>query len=251
MIELKTKYKMKINKRYKDILEQCIYKGEPTPLTLGTIAVFVLCLLLIVISTFSQISFSHYWLKSTPDEGLNIFIKNVVYFPQIPVMVLVIYILRQSYSYLLFIIYLIIGFFFYPIFALGGGLEYTQNYFFGYFLGFVFAVFVIGNLIKKSQNLKNRLLAALLGVLTIHICGLGYCIVLAIFRIIDFSLIAPIVKILSLNKILYDLIFSSLILLVAPYIKNVLWICMRPNSNKKKKSKNVGKRHQIVSDNIN
>ena len=70
-------------------------------------------------------------------------------------------------------------------------------------------------------------------------------------KVIDFNLIFPIVNIVTVNKIIYDIIFSMIILLIAPYIKNVLWTCMKPKPDTRKKLKNSRKRNQIISDNIN
>ena len=69
-----------ISKRYKDIFAQYIHKGEPTPLSVGTIAVLGLCFLLLIIATFSQFSF-------------NFAAHNISYSPLIPIMLFIIYIL--------------------------------------------------------------------------------------------------------------------------------------------------------------
>ena len=240
-----------INKRYKDIFDQYIYKGEPTPLTIGTLVVCALCFLLLIIATFTQINIIHPWLKLDPSEGINFCTKNILYTPQIPIMLLIIYILGKYYSLIMFIFYLIVGFFIWPIFVFGGGLSYIQNYLFGYFLGFVVAIFIAGTILQLNNSLKNRLLAGFLGVISIHICGFLYCVILAMFKVIDFNLIFPIVNVVTMNKIIYDIIFSILTLLIAPYIKDVLWICMKPKPDSKKKLKNSRKRNQIIRDNIN
>ena len=227
-----------INKRYKDIFEQYIHKGESTPLTIGTLVICALCFLMILIATFTQITFSHPWFEYIKGTGFAPAFKNVVYTPQIPVMIFIIYILGRKFSYLTFITYLIMGFFIWPVFIYGGGLDYIQNYLFGYLIGFVFAVLLSGTILKYSQSIKFRLLAAIVGVITIHIVGFIYCIILAIFRVIDFGLIFPIASAMS-GKFFYDVIFSSIALMIAPYIKNIFWICMKPKPtvNKPKKPK--------------
>ena len=140
------------------------------------------------------------------------------------------------------------GFFIWPIFAYGGGLGYFHNYLFGYFLGFIIAILISGTILNIDRKIKTRLLAAMFGVISIHICGLIYCVFLAIFRIIDFNLIFSIVNVISLSKIIYDILFSFLVVLIAPYIKNILWVCMKPKTDNK--LKNVSKRNKIISDNI-
>lgn len=226
-----------INKRYKDIFQQYIHKGQPTPLTIGTLVVCGLCFLILIIATFTQFNFAHPWSKFVPGEGIVSFIKNVSYSPLLPAMIFIIYILGKSYSILLFIAYLIVGFFVWPIFVFGGGIDYLQNYLFGYMLGFIFAIIISGFILSISQNIKFRILAAIFGVLAIHICGFLYCIILAIFKIISFGLVIPILTEISLGNILYDIIFSILIISIAPYIKNVLWTCMKPKPDKPKRIK--------------
>ena len=238
-----------INKRYKDIFDQYIHKGESTPLSIGTLVVCAFCFLLLIISTFTQLTFSHPWFEYIKGMGFAPAFKNVVYTPQIPVIIFIIYILGKKFSYLTFLIYLLVGFFIWPVFIYGGGIDYIKNYLFGYLLGFVFAILFSGTVLKFGQTIKLRLLSAIIGVFTIHIVGFIYCIFLAIFRIIDFNLILPIAKVMS-SKFFYDLIFSSIALLIAPYIKNIFWICMKPKptSNKPKKSKKF--RHKKLNNQL-
>lgn len=227
------------NKRYKDIFQQYIHKGEATPLSIGTLVVCGLCFLIMIVATFTQINFAHPWMKLVPMEGFVAFSKQVSYSPLLPAMIFIIYILGKSYSILTFSLYLLIGFFIWPIFVFGGGLDYLQNYLFGYMLGFFFAITIISYILKISRNVLYRIFAAIFGVLAIHISGLFYCILLAIFRVISFGLVIPILTEISLGNILYDIIFSILIILIAPYIKNILWTCMKPKMDRKKKIRKV------------
>ncbi len=236
------------NKRYKDIFEQYIHKGEKTPFTLGTLVVFGLCFLVLIVATFTQFTFSHPWFA---DDSLSGFASKTVYYnPLIPAMIFIIYILGRGYSFILFILYLLIGFFVWSIFGFGGGINYVQNYLFGYFLGFGLAILITGSILNINLKLRTRLLAMFLGVLSIHFCGFLYCLILAIFKVIDFNMLMPIFNTISTAKIGYDIIASGLVIILAPYIKNVLWVCMKPTPDKPKKLKNSRKRHKIVSDDI-
>ena len=226
-----------INKRYKDIFQQYIHKGEATPLTIGTLVVCGLCFLILIVATFTQFNFAHPWSKFIPGQGIVSFAKNVSYSPLLPAMIFIIYLLGKKYSTIMLVCYLIVGFFVWPIFVFGGGFDYLQNYLFGYMLGFFFAIIISGFILSISQNIKFRILAALFGVLAIHICGFLYCIFLAIFRVISFGLVVPILTEISIGNILYDILFSILIILIAPYIKNVLWTCMKPKPDKPKRVK--------------
>ncbi len=224
-----------ISKRYRDIFEQYIHKGEATPLSIGTLVVCGLCFMLLIIATFTQINFAHPWIKFVSGEGFMISLKNISYSPLLPAMIFTIYILGRAYSTLTFILYLIVGFFIWPIFVFGGGLDYIQNYLFGYMLGFIFAIIIVSSILKISMNALYRIIAAIFGVLAIHICGFIYCLILAIFKVISFGLIIPILKEIFLENILYDILFSILVILIAPYIKNVLWTCMKPKFERKPK----------------
>jgi len=241
----------KINKRYIDILEQYIHKGESTPFTIGTLVVCAMCFLILLIATFTQITMSHPWIEFVQGQGFQYTVKTIAYNPQFPIIILITYLLYKSYSVLVYILYLLCGFFIYPIFAFGGGFEYIQNYFFGYLLGFLFAILIAGTIFKKEHSVKSRILGATLGTIAIHLTGFVYCIFLAIFKIIDFNLIGPIFYVVTISRILYDILFAIILLIIAPYIKNFLWIFMRPLSSRKKKLKNSDKRNQIVGDNVN
>lgn len=237
------------SKRYKDIFQQYIHKGEATPFSIGTLVVCALCFLILIIATFTQINFSHPWMKILPLEGFSAFLNQVSYSPLLPAMIFVIFILGKSYSVLMFFCYLIVGFFIWPIFVFGGGLDYLQNYLFGYMLGFFLALGIVSRILKVSRSLTNRMFAAIFGVLAIHISGFLYCIVLALFKVISFSLVIPILTEISLGNILYDIIFSMLVMLIAPYIKNILWTCMKPKMDRKKKPKKPKIYSHAIQDN--
>ena len=140
----------KVNKRYKDIFEQYIHRGESTPFTIGTLVVCGLCFLLLIIATFTQINIVHPWFNYVEGQGFVYSLKTIAYNPQFPIIIFITYLLYKSYSIFVYIIYLIFGFFIYPVFAFGGGLEYVQNYFFGYLLGFLFAILIAGKIFNKN-----------------------------------------------------------------------------------------------------
>ena len=242
-------YKIIINKRYKDIFDEYIHKGESTPFTIGTLLVCALCFLLLIVATFTQFNISHPWFSYQEGRGFVYVVKTIAYNPQFPVIVFITYLLYKSYSMFVYVLYLIFGFFIYPIFAFGGGIHYVQNYFFGYLLGFVFAILIAGKIFKGGNSIKSRALGALFGILSIHVTGFIYCIFLAIFGAIDFNLIGPIVYIVTVERIVYDILFTILILLIAPYIKNVLWVFMRPALNRKN-LKNTYKRNKVVGNDV-
>jgi len=121
-----------------------------------------------------------------------------------------------------------------PVFLFSGGVDNFQNYVFGYFLGFLPAIIIMGTILHIDQHLKSRLLGAFLGVSSIHITGFIYCLILAVIKVVDFSIVIPVFQTLTLSRYMYDLIFSLLIVTFSPYIKNIFWICMKPKMDKKK-----------------
>ena len=75
----------------------------------------------------------------------------------------------------------------FPIFALGGGLKYLFEYNFGYIIAYIPASFIVAFLLKDKFSYGNITQASLLGVLTIHIVGIFYLILMAIIHRDAFS----------------------------------------------------------------
>ena len=229
-----------MNKRYKDQIEEFIYKGEKIPLSIGTVVVCLLCLLFIITATFTHINVSHF--IPTVDAMGDFAFKNVSnpYVPQIPVVIFIAAILGPVFAFLTMILYLLVGFFIWPVFALGGGLEYIKSGLFGYILGYIFAVVPVGRILERKYSLKNILLASIIGVLSIHICGMLYCVLLALLKVVSFSYVSSAIHSLGGIKTLYDVVISFIFLLIAIPTKMVLWIAMRSSIVKRlKKSKTI------------
>lgn len=78
------------------------------------------------------------------------------------------------------IAYVILGLFWLPVFAGGGGLSYLQEPTFGYVLGFIPGAWLCGFLAFRSRRkLETLALSAIAGLLAIHLCGLLYLVGLA------------------------------------------------------------------------
>jgi biotin transport system substrate-specific component len=81
------------------------------------------------------------------------------------------------------IAYLILGLTWLPIFAQGGGISYLQQPNFGYLLGFVPGAWVCGFLaFQVPAKLESLAFSCLCGLLTIHLCGLGYLMLSQLFH---------------------------------------------------------------------
>ena len=226
-----------MNKRYKEQYLEFIYRGEKTPLSIGTLMVCLLCLLFIIVATFTQINVSH--VLPSFDEAGDFIFKNVSnpYVPQIPVVIFIAAILGPLFGFLTMLLYLFIGFFIWPVFALGGGLDYVKSGLFGYILGYIFAVIPVGRILEKKYNLKNIFLATIAGVLTVHLCGMLYCGLLALLKVVSLSYVSSAIHSLGGIKTFYDVVISFIFLILAIPVKMVLWIAMRSSIAKKLKKK--------------
>lgn len=73
-------------------------------------------------------------------------------------------------------IYVLLGLLGFPVFAAGGGINYILRPSFGYLVGFVFAAFVCGSVLEKSEvkTFKTYLISALAGFIVTYLIGLGY-----------------------------------------------------------------------------
>lgn len=74
------------------------------------------------------------------------------------------------------IIYVMLGLAGMPVFAQGGGLTYIVNPTFGFLIGFVAGVYIIGNVSEhqKAINIKSCMISVLSGLLTIYAFGIFY-----------------------------------------------------------------------------
>ena len=92
-----------MTKRIEKQLNNFKYKGEPIRLTVGTLVLTIFCTLLLVIATFTQITFSHFCLPiknlllglpCTPQDYTTVY----KYIPQIPVVFFIIALLGRKFG---------------------------------------------------------------------------------------------------------------------------------------------------------
>ena len=84
-----------MSKRVAKQINSFKYKGEPIRITVGTLVLMALCVLFIIVATFTQITLKHPYLPldtlsflamETDEHAiLHHFIKSYKYIPQIPV----------------------------------------------------------------------------------------------------------------------------------------------------------------------
>ena len=224
-----------MTKRISKQLNSFKYSGEPIKITLGTLLLTAFCVLLLIIATFTQITFSHFhipidiltFLDNDPNdyEIVDYFTKVYRYIPQIPTVFLIIALLGRKFGILAVCGYIVLGMFF-PVFALGGGVSYLFEYGFGYILAFIPAIFFSGTLLKIKTDFLRIVLLAILGVLAIHILGILYMLFIATLRHASMDFILSWISSQSGVQIFYDMLFSVFAIYLGRFLRKLFWLIM-------------------------
>ena len=224
-----------MSKRISKHLNSFKYKGEPVKITLGTLILVTLCIILLIVATFTQFTLNHLYLpidwmnyvgqELTDSEITQHFTKTYRYIPQIPTVFFIIGLLGRKFGILTVMLYITIGMFF-PIFALGGGANYLFEYGFGYILAFIPAIFFSGTLLKIKTDFLRIVLLSILGVLTIHILGVLYMLFIAALRHAPMDLISSWIASQSGIQIFYDMFFAVIAIYLGRFFKKLFWIIM-------------------------
>lgn len=189
------------------------------------LVVILFCTLLLVGATFVNINIKHYFLPLDFFTNKNLtsedFITCFSIIPQIPIVMFICSVLGRRMALTSVVLYILGGLFFAPVFALGGGIRYVTEYSFGYILAYIPAVLITGNALRKTYSFKNMFLAALSGVLTIHICGIFYMIIIALIKHDGSTFIEGWISAQSGLKILYDFVGSFVLILIGKYIHSL------------------------------
>ena len=223
------------SKRLAEQINKLKYNNQDVKFNLGVLILLVLCTFLIVISTFTQIDFKHYIIPFetfAPDadwvqmlaEGK--FSKHYQFIPQIPVIMFIALLLGRKYGIISVSLYILIGLFLAPVFALGGGIDYIFQYGFGYILGYVPAIFFAASILRSGLSFRNMLQATIVGVITIHIVGSLYFLFIATIQKETSSFIMGWLVAQSGTKILYDIFFSFIAMICAKFTKKFLWFAI-------------------------
>lgn len=187
--------------------------------------------LLIIASTFLNLNIKHYILPleffSHKQLNAEDFVYSFYLIPQIPIVMFVCSVLGKKMSLTSVILYILMGLFLIPVFALGGGLKYIGQYGFGYILAYIPAVFFAGNILKPKYSFPNMILATLAGVLTIHSFGIVYMSIIALFKHSGLTFIQGWIYTQSGLKIVYDLITSFILILIGKYLNEGLKFLLR------------------------
>ena len=224
-----------MTKRISKQLNSFKYKGEPIKITLGTLVLIALCILLLIIATFTQLTLTHFylpldWLSYVGQDFSDVdtiqhFTKTYRYIPQIPILFFIIALLGRKFGILVVSLYIFWGMFF-PVFALGGGINYLLEYGFGYILAFIPAIFFSGTLLKVKTDFLRIVLLSVLGVLAIHVLGVLYMLFIATLRDASMDLVSSWIASQSGVQILYDMFFSILGIYLGRFARKILWVIM-------------------------
>ncbi len=214
-------------KRLKEELDAFNAENKKLKITFGTLVVMGWCVFLIIIATFTQLDFSHYVPGSlNPADPSFLKLKHCVYIPQIPVIFFIAALIGKRFGITAVTIYILLGLTFFPVFALGGGIGYIFQYNFGYILAYLPAIFIVAFTLKDKFNFLTIAKASLLGVLTIHVIGVFYLILMAIIHQDPFSHVAGWISMQSGAKMIYDFVFGYFAILLAKPVKQILWLSM-------------------------
>lgn len=186
------------------------------------IAIVIFCILLIISSTFLNLNIKHYIIPGTLFSGTELssddFVYGIYFIPQIPIIMFLCSFLGKRMSIITIMLYILLGLFAIPVFALGGGLRYLGEFGFGYILAFIPAVIIAGNILENKYSYWNMIKAAVLGVLTIHIIGVLYMIVIALIKHSGGNFMHDWIVAQSGLKIVYDIIISFVLILIGKYL---------------------------------
>lgn len=196
-------------------------KKRRVKIPLINFVVVIFCTLLIIASTFININLKHYIIPMDLFTNKNLSMDNFIFcipfIPQVPIVMFICSVLGRKMALTSVLLYLIIGLFFVPVFALGGGIKYFGEYGFGYILAYIPALLIAGRLLDKYSFL-DMIKATLAGVFTIHICGIFYMLFVALIKQAGSMFILGWITAQSGLKIIYDLIASFVLILIGKYL---------------------------------
>lgn len=205
-----------------------VKKKKGIQISAGSIMLILFCSFLIVVATFLQLEITHLIIPlkiftGKPCHAAD-FLYTIKYIPQIPVIIFIVGFLGRKMGLVSILLYIMAGLLFLPIFALGGGWKYIFEYGFGYIFAYIPAASILGSILKKNYSYKNVAKAVFLSVITIHLFGIAYMTVIALFKHSGLNFVGSWIAAQSGVKILYDLVFSYLAVLVAKYARIILWL---------------------------
>ncbi|MFH0703173.1 MAG: biotin transporter BioY [bacterium] len=202
----------------------------------GSLLVAVLCVFLIIISTFTQLPLG---LLTIPEEAFlhpidffsniksaNEIMKVCYYIPQIPSILFIGALLGPRIGLIAIFIYIVLGLAGLPIFASGGGINYYSQLGFGYILGYLASVYLVGNILSAKINTYSIFRATIVGVFSIHLVGIVYLICLMLLQQSSILLILGWIWAQSGIQLPYDLFIGFIAISLARSARSIFWMAM-------------------------
>ena len=187
-----------------------------------SILFIVLALFMIIGSTFIGVDIKHYFLPRGAFFNNALTKEDYIFtfyiIPQIPILMFVCSTLGKKLATISVVLYLFLGFFMFPLFALGGGITYFSEYGCGYLLAYLPAVGIVTSFLHKKYSFLYMFLAVLCGVLIIHFGGIVYMSLIALLKHEGANFIFSWIEAQSGLKIFYDIISSFILVLIGKYI---------------------------------
>lgn len=184
------------------------------------------CIFLLIAATFIQLDITHPILPMKIFSGKELVKSDFFYtysiIPQVPAVLFIVGILGQRLGITSLVLYILIGIFALPIFALGGGPSYITEPGFGYILAYIPAAYFAGKILKDDFSYINILKAALFGVLIVHLTGIIYMLIIALVKNEGWEFIKGWILSQSILKLAYDYILSLIALIFAKYGNKVI-----------------------------
>jgi len=205
-------------------------------LNLGSLLVIILCTILIIIATFTQLelrclvmpqeAYIHPTDYISNNFFINTFLNKYYYIPQIPAVLFASALLGPGLGLLAVIIYFVAGLLGCPLFASGGGLGYYMEPGFGYIIGYFAGVYLVGCILSSKITSLSLIKATFVGVFAIHIFGIIYMSSLLLLQHNSIYVILGWIWAKSGIQLPYDLIISFITICLARPIRSILWVAM-------------------------
>lgn len=225
-----------IHKRVSNYIKDIEVKTCYPKLSLGVLVLCALCSFMIVLATFTQFQFGYILIPEriftspftffSDPEFLKEFIQNFNYIPQVPVVLFIGALLGYRFGILAILAYIAVGLVGFPVFGLGGGLKYIFQPSFGYIIGYLVGAFFVAKNLENNRSPLALFTSSTIGVLSIHIIGILYLIVISIFQHQPIALVLGWVWILTGIQLIYDLVISFITVSLARPARALLWIAI-------------------------
>ena len=95
-----------------------------------------------------------------------------------------------------------------------------------YIFSFIFACIIVAKELKGKASFLNIIKAVFYGVLIIHLIGIVYMSIIAILRHDSIEFIKNWIYYQSISKLLYDIVFGFIAIILAKGIRKLLWLIM-------------------------